>query len=134
MNGENNLAVLLENMHPEMQEGTFVFLTSKDVFSLETQNEAVMVFREVEGMTVIVRSEVAKTLDQKNQPQWAMITLTIHSDLSAVGFLAAITDKLAKAGISVNPVSAFYHDHLFVPWEKREEAMSVLRSFKQTSS
>jgi hypothetical protein len=59
-----------------------------------------------------------------------MITLTIHSDLQAVGFLAPIMTRLAEAGISVNPVSAFYHDHLFVPWDKRNEAMEILESFK----
>jgi hypothetical protein len=52
----------------------------------------------------------------------------VHSALTAVGFLAAITTRLAEAGISVNAVSAYYHDHLFVPWERREEAMEVLKN------
>ena len=56
-----------------------------------------------------------------------MITLTIHSDLSAVGFLARITDKLAKAGISVNVCSGYYHDHLFVPIEKANNAIDILK-------
>jgi hypothetical protein len=37
-----------------------------------------------------------------------------------------LASELARAGISVNPVSAFHHDHLFVPWERREEAMMLL--------
>ena len=56
-----------------------------------------------------------------------MIALNIHSSLEAVGFLAAITTRLAGAGMGVNPVSAFYHDHLFVPAERAEEAMGLLR-------
>ncbi|RWD18536.1 ACT domain-containing protein, partial [Mesorhizobium sp.] len=44
----------------------------------------------------------------------------------AVGFLAAITTRLAGAGMGVNPVSAFYHDHLFVPADRAEEAMAML--------
>jgi hypothetical protein len=44
-----------------------------------------------------------------------------------VGFLAAITASLAEAGISVNAVSAFYHDHLFVPVERAEDAKLLLQ-------
>jgi len=47
--------------------------------------------------------------------------------LEAVGFLAAITARLAEAGISVNPVSAFYHDHLFVPHNRADEALARLK-------
>ena len=55
-----------------------------------------------------------------------MITLDIHSSLEAVGFLAAILPRLAAAGIGVNPVSAFHHDHLFVPSDRAEDALAIL--------
>lgn len=129
MSGESNLDTLLKNMRPEMREGQYVFLTSKEGYNADVQRNAVMIFREVEGITAIVKDDIARALDDGKQPRWAMITLTVHSDLAAVGFLAAITRKLADAGISVNPVSAFYHDHLFVPWDKRDEAMEILKSF-----
>jgi hypothetical protein len=58
---------------------------------------------------------------------WACITLTAHSSLSAVGFLAAITGQLSQAGMSIHPVSAYYHDHLFVPWESKWQAIDLLR-------
>jgi len=44
-----------------------------------------------------------------------------------VGFLAAITTMLAAKDISVNAVSAYFHDHIFVPYERREDAMECLR-------
>ena len=34
--------------------------------------------------------------------------------------------SLAEAGISVNAVSAFYHDHLFVPEHRADEALALL--------
>ena len=92
-----------------------------------------MLFREREGMTLIVIEDAAE------QPGWPasfrcrMITLNIHSSLEAVGFLAAITARLAAAGMGVNPVSAFYHDHLFVPADRAEEAMDLLRSWRRTA-
>ena len=55
-----------------------------------------------------------------------MITLNVHSSLEAVGFLAAITARLAAAGMGVNPVSAYFHDHLFVPADRVDEAMAIL--------
>jgi hypothetical protein len=63
-----------------------------------------------------------------------MVTLNIHSSLEAVGFLAAITTRLAAAGMGVNPVSAFYHDHLFVPADRAEEALDLLRQLAKDSA
>lgn len=45
--------------------------------------------------------------------------------------MAAITTRLAQEGISVNPVSAFYHDHLFVAEGDAEKAMGVLRGMSE---
>jgi hypothetical protein len=63
-----------------------------------------------------------------------LITLTINSALDAVGFLAVIMARLAEAGISVNAVSAFHHDHLFVPVDRADEAMIVLREISKNAS
>jgi hypothetical protein len=89
-------------------------------------------FFESEGVTVIVTSEQAKGRGWPSDSAWACITLTVHSSLQAVGFLAAVTAALAREGISVNPVSAHYHDHLFVPWERRWQAMEVLLRLSQS--
>lgn len=40
--------------------------------------------------------------------------------------MAKITEELASEGVSVNPVSAFYHDYLFVKEEDADLAMDVL--------
>ena len=36
--------------------------------------------------------------------------------------------SLAAAGIPSNPVSGFHHDHLFVPVDRSDEALALLRS------
>lgn len=131
MTGELNLAILLKKMKPLLQNEPYVFLTSTIECGDEAQKQAVMIFREAEGLTMIVRESWVITNNLGYKDSWAMITLTIYSDLHAVGFLAVITKHLAAAGISVNAVSAFYHDHIFVPWEKRAMAMSILESLSE---
>ena len=59
--------------------------------------------------------------------EWARISLTVHSDLAAVGLTAAIAAALTSRGISANVVAGFYHDHVFVPWDRRGDAMAALR-------
>ena len=56
-----------------------------------------------------------------------MITLNIHSSLDAVGFMARIASALAEHGMGVNPVAGFYHDHIFVPLGREQDALTVLR-------
>ena len=86
-----------------------------------------------EGMTLIVGEDEAGAFGLAASFRSRMITLDIHSSLEAVGFLAAITTRLAAAGMGVNPVSAFYHDHLFVPAGRAEEALETLQKLAAES-
>lgn len=127
MSGINNLDVLLKSMEPELISGEFVFCTF-----LEQQSfDYLLSFKEKEGWTYVVSKQIADQLKLSYPATWAMISLNVHSDLEAVGFLAALTPKLAEQGISVNVVSAFYHDHLFVPTEKKDQALAILKSISQ---
>ena len=40
--------------------------------------------------------------------------------------MAVIASRLAEMGMGANPVSGFFHDHLFVPVGREEEAMECL--------
>jgi hypothetical protein len=57
---------------------------------------------------------------------WARITLNVHSSLAAVGLTAAVSQALAGAGIPANIVAAACHDHVFVPWDRRADALAIL--------
>lgn len=131
MSGETSLNRLLASMQPRLQDATYVFATVPDGAYLPAGIEAVMTFREAEGLTVIVEEDEALRAGLAGTFRSRMITLEVHSSLDAVGFLAAITARLAEAGMGVNPVSAFYHDHLFVPEHRAAEAMQVLQRLSQ---
>jgi len=126
MSGETDLNRLIAPMRPELRDGTHVFVTVPLDDADPVGLGAVMSFREDEGVTMIVPEQAASATGLKGVFPCRMVTLTVHSALDAVGFLAAITTRLAAAGISVNAVSAFFHDHLFVPAGRAEETVEIL--------
>jgi hypothetical protein len=131
MPGERNLETLLQNMKPEMHEGVFVFCSLSQDEEIPARLRPVLIFREREGTAFIIRREEAEAAGLPYQFASRLITLTVHSSLEAIGFLAAITGRLAEAGISVNAVSAFYHDHVFVPEHRAEEALDHLQNMSK---
>ena len=131
MPSERDLAKLLQNMKPEMHESVFVFCSIPGDEKIPAVLVPVHIFREREGTTLVVRREEAESAGLSYQYASRLITLTVHSSLEAVGFLAAVTGRLAEAGISVNAVSAFYHDHLFVPEHRADEALQLLQNMSK---
>jgi hypothetical protein len=128
MRGGTNLRKLLGSMSPELLPGVFVFVTLPPGTPRPVSADPVMTFREPEGETLILLEEEARAAGFPFAFPSRMITLNIHSSLDAIGFLAAITARLAAAGMGVNPVSGYFHDHLFVPADRVEEAMTILRA------
>ena len=128
MDGETDLDRLIAGMDPELRPGVHVFATLGPGAAAPDGIAPVMVFREAEGTTLILAREEAEAAGIPGTFPSRMITLRVHSSLEAVGFLARITARLAVAGISVNPVAGFHHDHLFVPADRADEAMTLLRA------
>ncbi|WP_029002149.1 ACT domain-containing protein [Azohydromonas australica] len=125
MAGERDLRTLLRHMTPQQQPGTFVFCSFADD-DLPTGLAPIATFREVEGLSAIVTLDEAQRAGVPYQFESGLITLTIHSSLDAVSFLAAVSVVLADAGIPCNAVSAFHHDHLFVPRDMTQRALGLL--------
>lgn len=84
---------------------------------------AFALIREDEGVTAIL---------PKDGGGFARITLQVHSALEGVGLTAAVSTALAEARIACNVVAGFHHDHLFVPWGRRDEALERLQRLAQT--
>ncbi|PPJ54098.1 hypothetical protein CBER1_01046 [Cercospora berteroae] len=133
--GESNLDELVKLMNPNLEDEVFVFsklpLDSKQAldFMVKISDLGVkMLFREREAWTLILPKSMANAEKLEYMFECRQITLNVHSSLDAVGFLAAITTELAsKLRIGVNPVSGFYHDHLFVPTGTEEQVIEALR-------
>lgn len=131
MSGETNLEQLLRTLKPALRDEEFAFCTLPESDLAGLSFRPLCTFVETEGTTVICTGVEAARDGLKSTFPCRMITLTVHSSLEAVGLTAAVTSKLAEAGISANVVAAFYHDHVFVPANRADEAMKILLEFSK---
>jgi hypothetical protein len=113
-------------MQPRLSDVEFAFGTVADPAAAERIEGIVATFLEDEGLSVVAPAHALAGAGIPHSPGWARITLTVHSSLAAVGLTATIASALADKGIGANVVAAYFHDHLFVPWEQRHEALAIL--------
>lgn len=129
----SDLGKLLSSMEPRLNPGIFAYVSTPDWKTLQEVEIYAMV-REPEGISAVVKESDAKALGLPIMFRTAWITLTVQSDLKAVGLTVAFSEALAGAGISCNVVAGAWHDHIFVPAARGEEAVAVLRHLQKTSS
>jgi len=133
MRASRDLAHLLAVMRPELDPRELVFASA----SLDTLAELsrsgtipLATFMETEGLSMVLERSQATRAGLPYIYPCRLITLTVHSSLDAVGFVAHITTALAAAGISVNPIAAYHHDHLLVPVDRAVDALAVLERLR----
>jgi hypothetical protein len=135
--GETSLKTLLSTLTTTLHPSTYVFInlsTTTTISSLPPLESIQFLFQEPsEGLTLVTTLETAVKHGFEYCFPSKMITLNVQSSLDAVGFLAVITTRLAKYGMGVNPVSAFLHDHLFVPIGREEDAVRELGKLAEES-
>lgn len=129
--GEKSLDKLLSTLTTVLHPKTYVFTSIDTPRDLPPLSEIQLLFRETEAVTVIITKDYAEERCINYFFPCNMITLNVTSSLEAVGFMAAIATRLAKLGMGVNPVSGFYHDHLFVPEDRAQEAVAELRKLAE---
>ena len=132
MAAETDLKRLLATMQPTLSPETYVFCSLKDMDRLGALKPR-MLFVEAEGLTLIIEREAALAEDLAFEFECRMITLNVHSALEAVGFGNG-NSALAKLGMGVNPVAGFYHDHLFVPADRAQDALRCLQSLSSKAA
>jgi len=125
MTGEKDLDKLLKMMKPKHNFGDYVFCVVDNLENIDLK-DIVLIFKEPEGNTIVIKKDLADSLNLQYSFIAAWITLTVHSSLEAVGLTAAFSFALARAGISCNVVAGYYHDHIFVDKKDITKAMEIL--------
>lgn len=130
---ERDLGKLCATLNPVMAEPVYVYCVFTD-FALPDGLLAFCTVREEEGLTAIVERDDAEHRGLPYTYTARLITLTVHSSLDAVGFIATISRKLADAGIPCNVIAGYYHDHLLVPVGQADNAMRLLQEIAASSA
>lgn len=128
---EKNLATLCATIEPEMAEPVYVYCSFPD-FVLPEGLSALFTFREAEGLAAVLDLRDADNYALAYTFKARLITLKVQSSLEAVGFLAVVSAHLARAAIPCNAIAGYYHDHILVPIDRADEALSVLTEIRGT--
>jgi hypothetical protein len=128
MSGETDLGRLLAGLAPRLEAEPYGFVALEGPVPAELAWVALV--REAEGLTVIAPQAALAAAGIAPGVPWARITLEVHSALEAVGLTAAVSAALGGAGIPANMVAGYFHDHLFVPWERRQDALARLEALR----
>ena len=132
MSAITDLDTLLASMHPVARKELFVFCTIPGhAYGSFAALAPIASFQETEGLTLILERQAADNAGLKYDGLFSMITLSVHSSLAAVGLTACVATELAQSGISANVVAAYFHDHVFVPAARADEALTVLSELAQ---
>lgn len=127
-----DLPTLLARMQPSRRAGRYVFAVAPPGVAIDPAAILASV-REAEGLSVVMAESDALALGLPVAFTAAWITLTVHSDLAAVGLTAAVSSALAQAGIGCNVIAGVHHDHLFVPFAQASQAMGVLEALQRSA-
>jgi hypothetical protein len=125
----SELARLVQQMQPTLNPGVYAFSCAPAGFELGSLEIAATI-REPEGLTIVAEEASLQRAGLAIMFRAAWITLSVSSDLNAIGFSALVSTALAQARISCNIIAGAHHDHLFVPVELADRALEVLLALR----
>lgn len=128
-----DLDILLRTMAPALQPDVYAFVSLPGDTHVDAADVVASV-REPEGLSVVVERAAAERAGLTPALVCRWITLTVHSDLAAVGLTAAVARALADDGIACNVVAGTFHDHLFVPADRADDALLALQRLQRAAA
>lgn len=128
MNRTQFLQDLIKQLSPKLDPRTYVYCTvAHATYGKLDHLKPIVSIAELEGLTLVIPLEEAKAEGLDYYRVFRRITLEGHSSLEALGLTSVVTSVLAERGITTNVIAGFYHDHMFVPSDRTDEAMAALK-------
>ncbi|WP_166259191.1 ACT domain-containing protein [Marinobacter salicampi] len=126
---------LIRQLSPKLDSTTYVYCTvARAKYGELEKLKPIVSIAELEGLTLVIPQEQAKAEGLDYYRVFRRITLEGHSSLEALGLTSVVTSQLAERGITTNVIAGFYHDHMFVPSDRIDEAMEALKELANEPS
>ncbi len=123
--GETDLSAMLATLGVQRRPGVFAYI-AVNVPTPGLIASAHAMVKEGRLTTIVLPVDAAERAGQSTDAQFAWLTLTVQSSLDAVGLTAAVSARLAAAGIPCNVLAGYHHDHLLVPVDRVDHAIDAL--------
>lgn len=90
-----------------------------------------MLLKDAHEVTLLLDEEDWRVMrhaarDARVESGFRLLTFNIELDWKVIGFLARVTEILARAGVSCGAISAFSRDHLIIKQDDLGRALSAL--------
>lgn len=126
---------LIKQLSPKLDPITYVYCTvARAKYGELEKLKPIVSIAELEGLTLVIPLEQAQAEGLDYYRVFRRITLEGHSSLEALGLTSVVTNLLADRGITTNVIAGFYHDHIFVPSDRTDEAMEALNELASEPS
>jgi len=123
------LSVVLKDLSVSGRPGRWCMVTNVTV-PPEIVVAATIV--EDEGVTSVVSVSDAERLGMTPEFVAAWLILEVESALDAVGLTAAVATALATGGTACNVLVGYHHDHVLVPEDDADRAVTILAGLRSS--
>ncbi|MEM1334923.1 MAG: ACT domain-containing protein [Actinomycetota bacterium] len=130
MAGMTDLDEMLRTLTVSVRPGRFTFVSVPQGTAPALGDGVEAVLSESEGATVVAAVERATAEGWSYDFEGAWLTIDVHSALEAVGLTATFSAALGAVEIPCNVLAAFHHDHLLVPADRIDDAITALEALR----
>jgi hypothetical protein len=109
----------------KIEEGRFVYAKVSKAPNIENH---FMISKDADEITVVTKEENLPELDleERNKDFYRLIALNVSIPFYPIGFLATVSQAIAKEGMNILIVSTYSKDYIMVKEDRIEDAKSVL--------
>ncbi|MFH1089679.1 MAG: ACT domain-containing protein [Candidatus Uhrbacteria bacterium] len=109
----------------KVEEGKFVYAKVSKVSNIENH---FMVSKDTDEITVVTKEENLSELAlvERNKDFYRLIALNVSVPFYAVGFLATVSQAVAKEDMNILIISTYSKDYIMIKDDRLEDVKSVL--------